>query len=183
MQNESDDSKGPIDDDPLAASFDDDDEIYDPTSPLYCGRTRPGNDAPREKAEERDPKASAENDDDDAIGYKRPPKKHQFKKGQSGNLRGRPKGSKNLATIIKEALLERKVSMRDRDKSRRVSALEGMILQQTNKGLQGDIKSVSLMLNCYGQYVTGETQALELNDDEKEIIEDYARKLVGKEKK
>lgn len=29
--------------------------------------------------------------DDDAVGYKRPPKQHQFKSGQSGNPRGRPK--------------------------------------------------------------------------------------------
>lgn len=29
--------------------------------------------------------------DDDRVGYKRPPKKNQFKKGQSGNPKGRPK--------------------------------------------------------------------------------------------
>lgn len=30
-------------------------------------------------------------DDDDKVGYGRPPKKHRFKKGQSGNPRGRPR--------------------------------------------------------------------------------------------
>lgn len=33
--------------------------------------------------------------DKDEVGYKKPPKKTQFKKGQSGNPKGRPKGSKN----------------------------------------------------------------------------------------
>lgn len=30
------------------------------------------------------------NDDDDKVGYKKPPKKSQFKKGKSGNPKGRP---------------------------------------------------------------------------------------------
>lgn len=29
-------------------------------------------------------------DDDDKVGYKKPPKKSQFKKGKSGNPKGRP---------------------------------------------------------------------------------------------
>ena len=39
-----------------------------------------------------------------AVGYGRPPVNRQFKPGQSGNPRGRPKGSKNFATIFAEAL-------------------------------------------------------------------------------
>ena len=35
------------------------------------------------------------NDDDDYVGYGRPPKKHRFKPGQSGNPAGRQKGSRN----------------------------------------------------------------------------------------
>ena len=31
-----------------------------------------------------------------------PPEQHKFKPGQSGNPNGRPKGSKNLATLIRE---------------------------------------------------------------------------------
>jgi hypothetical protein len=33
------------------------------------------------------------------VGYRKPPKHKQFKLGQSGNPRGRPKGSKNESTI------------------------------------------------------------------------------------
>ena len=39
-------------------------------------------------------------DDDYAVGYKKPPLHTRFKKGQSGNPRGRPKGSKNFSTLL-----------------------------------------------------------------------------------
>jgi hypothetical protein len=38
------------------------------------------------------------------IGYARPPVASRFKKGQSGNPLGRPKGKKNMATEFQEAL-------------------------------------------------------------------------------
>ena len=38
------------------------------------------------------------------IGYGRPPKHTQFKKGQSGNPEGRPKGIKSLSTELDDEL-------------------------------------------------------------------------------
>ena len=37
-------------------------------------------------------------------GYGKPPRHSQFKKGQSGNSKGRPKGSRNFSTDLKETL-------------------------------------------------------------------------------
>ena len=37
------------------------------------------------------------------VGYKKPPLHTRFKKGQSGNPSGRPKGSKNFSTLLAEA--------------------------------------------------------------------------------
>jgi hypothetical protein len=45
--------------------------------------------------------------DEKEGGYKKPPKKHQFKKGTSGNPSGRRKGAKNSDTILAEVLRRR----------------------------------------------------------------------------
>ena len=41
------------------------------------------------------------------VGYGKPPKKHQFKPGYSGNKKGRPKGSPNINTMVNEISCER----------------------------------------------------------------------------
>lgn len=79
-------------------------------------------------------------DDDDGVGYGKPPKKNQFQPGQSGNPKGRPKGSKNLATILEEEL-DQKVPVTEGGKRRRVTKRRLAVRQQVNKAAQGDPKA------------------------------------------
>ena len=80
-----------------------------------------------------------------AVGYGRPPVNRQFKPGQSGNPRGRPKGSKNLLTIFAEAM-SRPVTVRDKGKIRRLSKLELMVEVMVNKALAGDPKAFAMVV-------------------------------------
>ena len=45
--------------------------------------------------------------DDTPVGYRNPPRQHQFKKGRSGNRRGRRKGTQNLIGLFKKIVRER----------------------------------------------------------------------------
>ncbi len=44
---------------------------------------------------------------DSRVGYRNPPARHRFRKGKSGNPRGRRKGERNLLSIFKEIVLEK----------------------------------------------------------------------------
>jgi hypothetical protein len=114
----------------------------------------------------------------DPVGYGHPPREHQFKPGQSGNPRGRPKGAKNESTILHE-LLNRKVTLTEGGKSRKVTILEAMFVRFAEDSLKGNTKSAAFLLNRYGTMVSGEIQRDSLNEEEREVLESYAQRLLA----
>ncbi|MBL8884206.1 MAG: hypothetical protein JNL45_14265 [Hyphomicrobium sp.] len=69
-------------------------------------------------------------------GYKAPPVQHQFKKGQSGNPRGRPKGAKGKRQIAEKVLLEKHEVVEGNRKVQRTT-LELILLTLRNKSFEG----------------------------------------------
>jgi hypothetical protein len=82
---------------------------------------------------------------DNEVGYGKPPKHSQFKKGHSGNPRGRPRGAKNLATLVGQAL-DQKVSVSEQGRHRKVTKREAIITQLVNKSAQADLKATTILL-------------------------------------
>jgi hypothetical protein len=71
------------------------------------------------------------------VGYRRPPRAHCFRPGQSGNPGGRPKGARSLSTIVRAAL-GAKLHVTVNGRRRRVSKLEAAIIQLANRAAQGE---------------------------------------------
>jgi hypothetical protein len=79
------------------------------------------------------------------VGYGRPPLETRFQPGQSGNPKGRAKGSKNLSTLIEDALADM-VTIKVDGRSRRVSKLQASFMQQANKAATGDARATKMMV-------------------------------------
>jgi hypothetical protein len=73
---------------------------------------------------------------EESVGYKRPPRSNRFRKGQSGNPRGRPRNRRR--ELPYDSLLGRMVTVREDGRERRVTAAEAFLLQLTKRGLEGD---------------------------------------------
>jgi hypothetical protein len=85
-------------------------------------------------------------DGNHSVGYGKPPEATRFKPGQSGNPKGRPKGSKNLRTLFSEEL-RRSVILKENGKTRRVPKAEAIVKQVINKALGADPKSTIIVLD------------------------------------
>jgi hypothetical protein len=90
--------------------------------------------------------------DDDlkyTVGYRKPPRHAQFKPGQSGNAKGRPK----KATAVDDVLYEefnRFVTITEGRKRRRLSKLRLVVRQNINKAANGDLRAAAMLLKLLG---------------------------------
>ena len=80
------------------------------------------------------------------VGYRRPPGASRFKPGQSGNPKGRPKGSKNFATAI-QAELDSRIVATENGKRRKITKLDALAKQIVNKAVSGELRAIPVLLN------------------------------------
>jgi hypothetical protein len=111
------------------------------------------------------------------VGYGKPPRAHRFQKGRSGNPRGRPKGAKNEATILR-GLLDRKIDVRQGGRSRKITVFEAILMRFTEDALKGNTKSASFLLNRYAGIEAGELQpGNDMSDDDRKVLDAFVRQI------
>jgi hypothetical protein len=84
------------------------------------------------------------------VGFKKPPRHTRFKKGQSGNPRGKAKGRKNLKTELLEELGER-VIVSENGRHRALPKQTVIVKRMVADAVQGDAKARDQLLRLIGQ--------------------------------
>lgn len=109
---------------------------------------------------------------DHEVGYGKPPKKNQFKKGQSGNPKGRPKKTRNLSTLMEEEL-NVKITVKEGSKTVTMSKHAAIVKQLVNKALKGDLRASKAVFD-YTQDIEPSPEVLqELNPNEQKIFNEF----------
>jgi Family of unknown function (DUF5681) len=105
------------------------------------------------------PKPTSSNPPSGEVGYGRPPVAFQFKKGVSGNWRGRPKGARNkrpalhgegLAGIIL-AEANRTIKVNEGGKQTRLTMLEAVVRALAVNGARGQLRSAQAFMTLLAQ--------------------------------
>ena len=116
------------------------------------------------------------------VGYGRPPEATQFKPGQSGNPKGRPKGAKSAARMARDAL-DRLMTVVEDGAKRKITARQLAFRNLAEKAAAGDPKALAFLLaheEDARALEPGSTRAATPNQNDAEIISAFlARQRQG----
>ena len=118
------------------------------------------------------------------VGYGKPPHHTRFRKGQSGNPRGRPCGSKNLKTLLSEALNE-PVIVTGNGRRRKITKREAIVRQVVDCSATPDLRAVRIVFDLLrdiegeSEPASPETAAFTAADEE--VIEQLKARLLRKQ--
>lgn len=118
-------------------------------------------------------------DADYEVGYGRPPEAGQFKKGRSGNPKGRPKGARNFSTYL-TTMLEKKLSVTENGRSRKMTTTEAALARLQAKALGGDTRALEKLLDYAERYALDQAdkdEAKRLSNEDRNIFEAYEARL------
>lgn len=122
-------------------------------------------------------------DDDDAVGYKRPPKHSRFKKGQSGNPRGRPKRTRNLKTDLVEELCE-SIRVKEGGREYQVSKQRAVLKSLVAAAIKGNMRAASAVISlCARTFaVEDEDEHLPLSSSDQRVLDDFIDREIARRK-
>lgn len=120
-------------------------------------------------------------DDDYKVGYRNPPLSARFKKGQSGNPKGRRKGVRNLKTELEEELAE-KITLRENDRSVKISKQRAILKVMVAKAMKGDTRAGLAVLAIRARLIDDKNpdQGEEMSTADKTLLDEFLEREFAK---
>lgn len=123
------------------------------------------------------------NNDEYEVGYKKPPLHTRIKPGERRNPHGRPKGSKNVHTILNR-VMDSTHTATVNGKRRKVALTEAILLTQVKKAVEdGDTRAAQYLLDRKAAIDAArapEAEAPVIASD-LDLLEDYKRRILADE--
>lgn len=118
--------------------------------------------------------------DEYIVGYRKPPVRTRFKKGESGNPKGRPRGSKNMATLLDEELNAR-VPVSENGKRKTITMRKAISKQTVRKAASGNERFIKLLFELDrlkdGRDGSPPSGASPLDQDDVQVMQDLVRQF------
>jgi Family of unknown function (DUF5681) len=109
------------------------------------------------------------------VGKGRPPLATRWQNGQSGNPKGRPRGSRNISAVLAE-VIRQKIPVTENGRTRRIPALEIMLRRLANDAMLNDPRALKFLLSLVDRYAEppeAQTNLDELLAQDDEILSRY----------
>lgn len=122
-------------------------------------------------------------DNDYKVGFCKPPVHTRFKPGQSGNPKGRPKGSMDTLRLI-DKIVSKKVTATIDGRPLKISKRQAMLLRMANEATQGNLNTFKTILPLLMQIdarkaAHAAAAAGAISHTDREILDEYLHKKGG----
>lgn len=120
------------------------------------------------------------------TGYKIPPKDTQFKPGQSGNPKGRPKERRNTYSVLDD-LLNQKILVTQDGNQIKIDKKTAILLQAVNRAVKGDLRAIQnifphmLAMDAENEHLNSVRETLSTNDQA--ILENLKSRMMTEQTK
>ncbi len=106
------------------------------------------------------------------VGYMSPPEHTRFKKGKSGNPRGRPKKKEDIYTLL-QRVLKRKVRVSSADQQMPIR--EALIRKLRELALSGDARAISLQRRILDEAGVNQTEHFDPEEKKRRVLDALSR--------